>query len=85
MEIIQIEKNGIVCVTIKGRTEAELTPEFAEVVKQSVEGDKRQLLIFYSLQHIEIISLGILFLCFLRLFAAISKIAIYNFLVICSF
>ena len=44
MEIIQIEKNGIVCVTIKGRTEAELSPEFAEVVKQIIEGDKRRLL-----------------------------------------
>ena len=45
MEIIQIEKNGIVCVTVKGRTEAELTPEFEEVVKQVVEGDKKRLLI----------------------------------------
>jgi anti-anti-sigma factor len=45
MDIIQIEKNGIVCVTVKGRTEAELTSEFAEVVKQIVEGDKRRLLI----------------------------------------
>ena len=44
MEIIQIEKNGIVCVTIKGRTEAELSPEFAEVVKKIVEGDKSRLL-----------------------------------------
>ena len=44
MEIIQIEKNGIVCVTVKGRTEAELTPEFAEVVKQIVQGDIRRLL-----------------------------------------
>jgi hypothetical protein len=41
MDIIQIEKNGIVCVTVKGRTESELTLEFEEVVKQSVEGDKR--------------------------------------------
>ena len=45
MDIIQIEKNGIVCVTVKGRTEAELSPEFAEVVKKIVEGDKRRLLI----------------------------------------
>ena len=44
MEIIQIEINGIVCVTVKGRTEAEVTPEFAEVVKQIIEGDKRRLL-----------------------------------------
>ncbi len=45
MDIIQTEKNGIVCVTIKGRTEAELTPEFEEVVKQIVEGNRRRLLI----------------------------------------
>ena len=44
MEIIQEEKNGIVCVTIKGRTEAELTPEFEEVVKQIVQVDKSRLL-----------------------------------------
>ena len=45
MEIIQKEKNGIVCVTVKGRKEAGLTREFKEVVKQIVEGDKRRLLI----------------------------------------
>jgi len=45
MDIIQIEKNGIVCITVKGRTTAELSPEFAEVVKQIIEGDKRCLLI----------------------------------------
>jgi hypothetical protein len=28
MEIIQMETNGIVCFTLKGRIEAELTPEF---------------------------------------------------------
>ena len=44
MEIIQKEKNGIVCVTIKGRTEAELTPGFEEVVKQIVQVDKSRLL-----------------------------------------
>ena len=37
-------KNGIVCVTVKGRTGAELILEFDEVVKQIVEGDKRRLL-----------------------------------------
>ena len=44
MDIIQTEKNGIVCVTIKGRTVAELSPEFAEVVDQIIEGDKKRLL-----------------------------------------
>jgi hypothetical protein len=32
MDIIQIEKHGIVCVTVKGRAEAGLTLEFQEVV-----------------------------------------------------
>ena len=45
MEIIQKEKNGIVTVTVKGRSEAELTLEFKEVVNQIVEGDKKRLLI----------------------------------------
>ena len=45
MDIIQIEKNGIVCVSVKARTTAELTPEFEEVVKQIIQGDKRRLLI----------------------------------------
>ena len=44
MDLIQIEKHGIVTVTVKGRTEAELTLEFKEVVNQIVEGDKRRLL-----------------------------------------
>jgi hypothetical protein len=35
---------------------------------------KSQILDFYSLQHIEITSPEILFLCFLRLFAAISSL-----------
>ena len=45
MEIIQIEKNGIARVTVKGKTEAELSLESKGVVKQIVEGDKRLLLI----------------------------------------
>ena len=45
MKIIQKEKNGIITVTIKGRTEAELTLELKEVVNQIVEGDKKRLLI----------------------------------------
>lgn len=45
MEIIQKEKNGIVCVTVKGPKETGLTREFKEVVKHIVEGDKRRLLI----------------------------------------
>jgi hypothetical protein len=34
MDIIQKEKNGIVCVFVKYRTTAELTLEFEEVVKK---------------------------------------------------
>ena len=45
MEIIQKEKNGIVCVTVKGRKDAGLSQEFKEVVQQIVEGDNRRLLI----------------------------------------
>ena len=45
MNIIKEEKYGIFCVTVKGRTEAELTPEFEEVVKQIIQCDKRRLLI----------------------------------------
>jgi len=53
MDIIQKEKNGIVCVSVEGRTEAELSPAFEEVVKQIVEGDKRRLLIdLGALEHL---------------------------------
>ena len=34
MDIIQKEKNGIVCVSIKGRIEAELSAEFEKVGKK---------------------------------------------------
>ena len=45
MEIIQIEENGIVCVTVKGMTESELSQQLEEVVQQTFGGDKRRLLI----------------------------------------
>jgi anti-anti-sigma factor len=44
LDIIYREKNAIICVAVKGRTQVELSPEFEEVVKQIVEGDKRRLL-----------------------------------------
>ena len=44
MEIIQKEKYGIVCITVKGRTEAQLTQDFEDVVKRIVQGDKRRVL-----------------------------------------
>ncbi len=53
MEIIQTVKSGIVCVVVKGKSEAELTFEFKKVVKKIVEGDKRRLLIdLGALQYI---------------------------------
>ena len=36
MEIIQKEKNGIVCVTIKGRMGAELTPQLEKVIREII-------------------------------------------------
>ena len=44
MEIIQEEKNGIICVTVKGGMKAELVPEFEKTIKKIVESDKRRLL-----------------------------------------
>ena len=44
MDIIQKEKNGIVCVTIRGRMGAELSPKLEKVIKAIAEGDKRRLL-----------------------------------------
>ena len=45
MKIIQNEKDGIVCVTVKGRAETQLTHEFEGAIKQIVEGDNRNLLL----------------------------------------
>ena len=44
MKITQIEKNGIIYITVVGRAEAELTPEFEETVQKIIADDKRQLL-----------------------------------------
>ena len=48
MEIIQKEKSGIVCITVKAKLGAELTPQLEKVVRQIVEGGKRRLLIDLS-------------------------------------
>ncbi|MGD9289257.1 MAG: STAS domain-containing protein [Desulfobacterales bacterium] len=45
MDLIQIEKHGIVTVTVTGRAAAELNLEFKEVVNHIVESDKKRLLI----------------------------------------
>lgn len=44
MEITQKERNGIVCVTVKGGTEAELAPEFEKMINKIVENDKIRIL-----------------------------------------
>jgi anti-anti-sigma factor len=44
VEITQKEKNGIVCVTVKGRMEAGLAPAFEKTIKDIVASDRRRLL-----------------------------------------
>ena len=44
MDIIQKERNGIVCVTVKGRIEAQLVQEFEKVIKEIIAGDHKRLL-----------------------------------------
>ena len=44
MEFILKEKNGIVCITIKGRMGSELSPKFEKVIKEIVAGDQRRIL-----------------------------------------
>jgi anti-anti-sigma factor len=48
MEIIQEEKNGIVCVTVKGRMEAELSPELEQTIKAILKSGQTRLLIDLS-------------------------------------
>jgi len=44
MEINQKEKNGIVCITIKGRMGAELSPELEKAIQKIMASDKRRIL-----------------------------------------
>ena len=44
MEFILKEENGIVCITIKGRMGAELSPELETAIKKIVAGDQRRIL-----------------------------------------
>ena len=44
MEIIQKEKNGIVCVTVKGRMEAGLAPQFEKAIQEIIAKDRKHLL-----------------------------------------
>jgi anti-anti-sigma factor len=54
MEIIQNKKCGIVHVTVEGRSETELNADFEKLIRNFVEGDKRQLLLDLSaLQYLK--------------------------------
>jgi anti-anti-sigma factor len=44
MDIIQVEKNGIVCVTVKGRMEAGLAQQFEKAIQEIIAEDRRRLL-----------------------------------------
>lgn len=44
MEIIQIEKNGIVCVIIKGRMEAQMAQQFEKAIQEIIAKDRSHLL-----------------------------------------
>ena len=44
MKIDQKEKNGIVCITIKGRMDAELSPELEKAIKKIMASDNRRIL-----------------------------------------
>lgn len=43
MEIIQEEKNGIVCVTVRGCMEAGLAPAFEKTIQEIIVDDRRRL------------------------------------------
>ena len=45
MDIKQEEKNGIVCVTVKGGLESQLAPEFEKMINNIFKSDKRRLLL----------------------------------------
>lgn len=44
MEIIQAEKNGIICVTIIGRMEVGLALAFEKTINENMASDRRRLL-----------------------------------------
>jgi anti-anti-sigma factor len=45
VETIQKKQCGIVCMTVKGRKETELSPEFETAIKKIVEGENSGLLL----------------------------------------
>ena len=54
MEIIQKEENGIVAITIKGRLDADSSPEAEKVVKDALEGQTTRVL--FNLASLEYLS-----------------------------
>jgi anti-anti-sigma factor len=48
METKKNKKHEIVCMTVKSRTEAELSPEFEAAIKKIGEGENRRLLLDLS-------------------------------------
>jgi anti-anti-sigma factor len=48
MKIIRSKKNGIFCVTVKGRMEASLAREFEKLIKEIIAGGSSRLLIDLS-------------------------------------
>ena len=54
MEIVQEEKNGIVCITINGRLDGESSPEAEKVIRDILDAEKRLLL--FDLGELEYLS-----------------------------
>ena len=54
MEIIQKEENGIVAIKIKGRLDADSSPEAEKVVKDALEGQTTRVL--FNLASLEYLS-----------------------------
>jgi anti-anti-sigma factor len=54
MEITQKEENGIVAIVIKGRLDADSSPEAEKVVKEALEGQTNQVL--FNLSALEYLS-----------------------------
>ena len=54
MEIIQKEENGIVFIAIKGRLDADTSPQAEKVVKEALEGQTTRIL--FNLNSLEYLS-----------------------------
>ena len=58
MEIIREDKNGIVCVTVKGRMEARLSPELERTIKAILKSGQTNLL--FDLSALEYLRTSVL-------------------------